>query len=188
MVAFGIQPQFSWTPLRFLHVLFFGFFKILKVFAEINKNWWSPDFFAHHLFMRAIEGEVLKASLESSDAMKNLICSSKKLGELPNYRDVKMFLRSVYQDFPLLDWELFNLHSTKLENVANSPFDWTKWNRTGLGNNWFRREIQSNILARLSKFRMDVFYSSEFSASICNEDRTDSAAAGEDADKRRERD
>ena len=136
--------------------------------------------------MRAIEGDVLKASLESSDAMKDLICSSQKLGECPSYRDIKMFLRSVYQDFPLLDWELFNKHSTKLEDIPNSPFDWTKWDRTGLGNNWFRREIRSNILARLSKFRMDVFYSSEFSASVCNEDGCDSAAPNEDADKGRE--
>jgi hypothetical protein len=163
--------------------MFFGLSQNFKVFAEVNKNWWSQDFFAHHLFMRAIEGDVVKASLESSDAMKNLICSSQKLGEYPNYRDIKMFLRSVYQVFFVLDWELFNKHSTKLEDVPNSPFDWTKWDRTGLGNNWFRREI---ILARLSKFRMDVFYSSEFSASVCNEDGSNSAAASDDADERRE--
>ena len=141
----------------------------LKVFSEINSNWFDDDFFGKEVFVKSIEGEVMKASLESSDELKNKIIASNKLGDFPRYSEIKQFLRHVYREYPLLDWNMFNSYAIRLVDLPNSPFDWSKWNSTGFGNNWFRREIKPNSLARLKLFKIDDAFSSEFSASICNE-------------------
>ena len=75
--------------------------------------------------MKAIEGEVMKASLESPDDMKNKIFGSKKLGDAPKFSEIKQFFRHVYRDYPLLDWNMFNSKATRLVDLPNSPFVWS---------------------------------------------------------------